>query len=103
MNRLREMGQIVNFWSKMTIFWSKNGPKMGKIDFSQNFHWAILVIDHKCSFYKKQVQQLRAADSGALNWVGFKLMIRVLERKKLGGILTAVGAEKKIAQNCSTR
>ena len=31
---------------------------MGKIDFSQNFHWAILVIDHKCSFSKKKQQNL---------------------------------------------
>ena len=29
---------------------------MGKIDFSQNFHWANIVIDHKCSFYKKNQQ-----------------------------------------------
>ena len=32
----------------------------------------------------KQVQRLRAADSGALNWVEFKLMIQVLERKNKG-------------------
>ena len=29
---------------------------MGKIDISQNFHWAILVLDHKCSFYKRNQQ-----------------------------------------------
>ena len=29
---------------------------MGKIYFAQNFHWAILVIDHTCSFYKKNKQ-----------------------------------------------
>ena len=29
---------------------------MGKIDFSQNFHWANIVKDHKCSFYKKNQQ-----------------------------------------------
>ena len=26
---------------------------MGQKDFSQNFHWANIVIDHKCSFYEK--------------------------------------------------
>ena len=34
----------------------RNWPKMGKIDFSQNFHWVILVLDHKCSFYKRNQQ-----------------------------------------------
>ena len=34
------------------IFWSK----MGKTDFSQNFHWENIVIDHKCSLYKKKQQ-----------------------------------------------
>ena len=33
-------------------FLVKNGLKMGKTDFSQNFHWAIMVNnygkDHKC-------------------------------------------------------
>ena len=36
----------------MDIFWAK----MGKKYFSQNFHWANIVIDHKCSFYKKNQQ-----------------------------------------------
>ena len=29
---------------------------MDIIYFSQNFHWAILVIDHKCSLYKENQQ-----------------------------------------------
>ena len=50
------------FLVKNYHFLVKNGPKMGKIDFSQNFHWAIIVLlilillDHKCSFYKKNQQ-----------------------------------------------
>ena len=47
---------LQSFWSKMTICLDKNGPKMGKIDFSKNFHWAILVIYHKWSFYKRNWQ-----------------------------------------------
>ena len=54
--------QIVRNWPncqflvKNDNFLVKNGPKMGKIYFSQNFHWAILVLDHKCSFYKRNQQ-----------------------------------------------
>ena len=29
---------------------------MDKTDFSQNFQWAILVIDHKCCFYRENQQ-----------------------------------------------
>ena len=46
MNGLGEIGHNVNFWVKMDKFW----PKKGQKDFCQNFHWVILVIDHKCSF-----------------------------------------------------
>ena len=46
MNRLSEIGQNVNFWSKRTNF-GKKGPKKGQKDFCQNFHWVIIVIDHK--------------------------------------------------------
>ena len=45
MNRLREIGQNVDFLVKMDKFWSKKGQK----DFCQNFDWVIIVIDHKCS------------------------------------------------------
>ena len=72
MNKLREIGQNVKILVKMDKFWSKkgqnfqqiernwpkcqflvkndnflvkSGPKMGKIDISLNFHWAILVLD----------------------------------------------------------
>ena len=59
---------MVNFWLTNVSKWyfrpggirSKHAwnvdlqGKMGKIDFSQNFHWAILIIDHKCSFYNNK-------------------------------------------------
>ena len=38
----------VIFGQKRT-FLVKNGPKMGKKFFSQNFHLANILIDHKCS------------------------------------------------------
>ena len=45
LSRLGEIGQNANFWVKTDKFWSKKGQK----DFCQNFHWVIIVIDHKCS------------------------------------------------------
>ena len=45
---------LKSFLVKNWNFLVKNGPKMGKIDFSQNFHWANIVIDHKCGFYKNK-------------------------------------------------
>ena len=48
--------KITIFWSKITIFWSKMVQKWAKYIFSQNFHWSILVLDHKCSFYKRNQQ-----------------------------------------------
>ena len=46
MNRLREIGQNVNFLVKMDKFWSKKCQKNDQKDFCQNFHWVIIVIDH---------------------------------------------------------
>ena len=43
---------LVNFFH----FLVKNGPKMEQKYFSQNFHWANIVKDRKCSFYKKNEQ-----------------------------------------------
>ena len=56
MYRLREIGQNVNFLGQNGIFLVKKGPKIVKKYFPQNFHWVILVKDHKCSFYKKNQQ-----------------------------------------------
>ena len=39
-------GQKLQFFGQK---WSKNEQNR----FSQNFHWAILVLNHKCSFYKR--------------------------------------------------
>ena len=45
MNRFGENGQNECFWAKMDKFCPKTGQKY----FCQNFHWVIIVIDHKCS------------------------------------------------------
>ena len=47
--------QIERNWPKCNFFGQngqilvKKGPKKGQKDFCQNFHWVIIVIDHKCS------------------------------------------------------
>ena len=51
-----EIGQNVNFWVKMDIFWSKMGNKMVKKHFFQNFNQVIIVKDHKYSFKMKKQQ-----------------------------------------------
>ena len=48
MNRLREIGQNIFFGQNGQIL-VKKGPKRGQKYFWQNFHWAIIVIYHKCS------------------------------------------------------
>ena len=50
MSGLGKIGHNDNFWIKMDKFWPKKGHKKGEIDFCQNFHWVILVIDHGTSF-----------------------------------------------------
>ena len=49
MNRLREIGQNVNFFGQNGQILVKKGPKKGQKDFCQNFHWVIIVINHKFS------------------------------------------------------
>ena len=56
MNRFGENVKISVFGPKWANF-DSFGAEMGQnIFFSQKFHQAILVIDHKCSFYKKKQQ-----------------------------------------------
>ena len=63
---------------------------MGKIDFSQNFHWANIVIDHKCSFYKKNWQNpmtgFEEIDQNVHFWAKMGYFLQFLPRKGENGI-----------------
>ena len=50
MSGLGEIGQNYNLWVKTDKFCLKKGQKRAKNIFVKNFHWVILVIDHKYSF-----------------------------------------------------
>ena len=46
-----EWEKLAKIKGQIGHFLVKKGPKMVKIDFSQNFHWAILVLDHKMDIF----------------------------------------------------